>query len=430
MAVYDTQGRPVVVDIATVYSSSYSAGVQGVGVSTMGNTAGNTGTGTGTLYLAGSNNVTLNQSTVLGASTVWISAAGAGAEANWHTLAGNVAGNSSASGSTIALYGGANITLHGTNDSQISIIGGAGGGGAAIGMSTNGDTSGNTGTFTSGTYILAGSNSMTLHQSTGGGGVHTLWLRPAVSQLTVGANITLSSAGSTISIIGPSPGAGYTAYTFQNRQLGASTTINSLGGQSSLWLAPVRLPVDVSASTFLVMISYSGTITSAATAQHGETLRFGIWSQNATNSSRFDTWWTASIPVTFWNSGTSSYSYNFGGTTGSSAGSDLATLSVMGGRIVTVPIGSIIPAGLYLFGHIGISSSAGYSAAMSQAAIYMDNPLSLAMGYMGSATNTSVGYADGGRFSAQTANLPASIGLSQIQQVANVMPYYKVGASL
>jgi hypothetical protein len=54
---------------------------------------------------------------------------GAAAENNWFALGGNTAGNSTASGSTIQLIGGNNITLSGLNNSQIQIVGAAGGGG-------------------------------------------------------------------------------------------------------------------------------------------------------------------------------------------------------------------------------------------------------------------------------------------------------------
>jgi hypothetical protein len=64
--------------------------------------------------------------------TVSVAAPGAAAENNWHTLAGNVVGNSSASGSTIQLYGGNNITLSGLNNSQIRIDAAAGGGGVTF----------------------------------------------------------------------------------------------------------------------------------------------------------------------------------------------------------------------------------------------------------------------------------------------------------
>ena len=60
--------------------------------------------------------------------------------------------------------------------------------------------------------------------------------------------------------------------------------------------------------------------------------------------------------------------------------------------------------------------------------MYMDNPVSLGMGTMGQATNNSIGYVDGGTYGTTTGALPSTVALSQIYVVANVMPYFKVGA--
>lgn len=104
-------------------------------ISVGGNTAGgNTSAGPGSFMLAGGPNITLSGSTAAGGMTLSVSGnnPGAAAEANWHTLAGNVVGNSSASGSTILLSGGPNITLSGLNGSQIVISAAAGGGGGTV----------------------------------------------------------------------------------------------------------------------------------------------------------------------------------------------------------------------------------------------------------------------------------------------------------
>lgn len=357
---------------------------------------------------------------------------GAAAENNWFNLTGNTAGNTTASGSTILLSATGNVTLSGTNGSQIIISAGGGGGGAALGVSNTGHTAGNTGTYSSGTIVLAGSSSLTLSQSTGGAGVHTIWLQPAMSQLTAGAGISLSSNGSTISVIAIPT---YTALTYQNRQFGASTTINSAGGQNTLWLTPFRLVAPVSASTAMAAImSYSGTITSAATAQNGHTFRAVIYSQHTdpASTSRFDSWWSRGLSMTFWNSGTSSYSYaisnSAGSTTSSSAGSNLGTASIMGARLMLLDIGTAMTAGLYVFGVLNSTSSAGYSAAMSREAMYMDNPASVGMATLGSATNNSLGVVDAGSYGTTTNGIPASVALADIKPVANLVPFFKIGA--
>jgi hypothetical protein len=117
----------------------------GIAASISGNStsggAGYSNISSGTMILAGGPNITLSQD----GSRISISAPnpGAAAENNWMTLLGaNVSGNSSASGSTIGLSG-VNMTLSGTNNSQIvfsvpatSSLAGASG----ISISTNGST--------------------------------------------------------------------------------------------------------------------------------------------------------------------------------------------------------------------------------------------------------------------------------------------------
>lgn len=78
--------------------------------------------------------------------------------------------------------------------------GGAGDGVNVVGVSTGGNTAGNTGTTLSGTYVFEGASSLTLSQVTGGGGVHTISFVPPMSQLTAGGGISLSTNGSTITV--------------------------------------------------------------------------------------------------------------------------------------------------------------------------------------------------------------------------------------
>jgi hypothetical protein len=102
-----------------------------------------------------------------------VAAPGAAAENNWFTLGGNVAGASTASGSTIQLYGGDNITLSGGGNSAISIVGAAGGGGAAVsslvgnnmipGGSTGSQTFGAMGVSTASAIYFPVSVSQTVH---------------------------------------------------------------------------------------------------------------------------------------------------------------------------------------------------------------------------------------------------------------------------
>jgi hypothetical protein len=222
----------------------------------------------------------------------------------------------------------------------------------------------------------------------------------------------------------------YTAYTYQNRQLANSTTMQAFGGQNAVWLAPFRVGVPVSASTIMFAQSFSGTITSAATAGFYQTVQMGLYSQhtNPASSSRFDSWWSTQIGQTFWNSGTSSYSYSNHVTSGSSAGSNLGTASVMGMRLMSANVGSTLPAGLWIYAQKHSTATSGYSAAMSRSALMMDNPGSWPAGYIGSATNASIGYMDAGTWSVTTATLPASVDINAIRASNNLAPWFKIGA--
>ena len=243
-----------------------------------------------------------------------------------------------------------------------------------------------------------------------------------------GDSITLSGVNASQIRIDAAGGGGavQTYYSYQNRQYGAS--LSSSAGLNTLWLAPFRLGNPISASSIALAMSYSGTITSAATAQHGETIELAIYSQNPSSSTRFDTLWKGALSVTVWNSGTSSVSFNIGGTTSSSNASNLMITYFMGLRMFTLPIGSIIPAGLYMFGSRFSSSTAGYSAHMSRIAAIFDNPLASTMGYMGLASDASVGVVDAGKYSVTSAGFPNTIGLSEISIVSNMVPVFRIGA--
>jgi hypothetical protein len=299
---------------------------------------------------------------------------------------------------------------------QLVTISGAATAGTSAGSGTN--------------LVYGGSNSVTLNLSTAAGGGQTLWIQPAMSQLTVGGLLTMSSGGSTIEVGYSDNEVAYTAMSYQVRPLAASLTLQPNNTSANIWMMPMRVQVPVSASTLLIMQSLSGTITSAATAQVGQTLEAGLYSQHTdpASSYRFDPWWSGTRNQTFWNSGTSSYSFSNNITQGNSAGSNLGTASVMGMRMHTFDIGSVLPPGLYIFASRGSTSTAGYSAAMSRVAHVVDNPLSVAAGWIGSATNASNGYADGGYRSATSNALPASLDIRDIRQSNNIVPFFKIGA--
>lgn len=181
------------------------AGVFSVGVSTGGNTAGDTRVDVGRFVLAGGANITLSQATAAnGLNTISVvGATAAAAPVNFS------AGTTSNNLGTV-VFSNSNGVSFGLNGSTITASVNAGAGGfGSIGISTQGNTSGTTG-FASASMQLVGSNNITLSQSTSNNGAYTLTIsgpsRPRINiyaPLGVGAEGTGTAA---ISWIGYSNG--------------------------------------------------------------------------------------------------------------------------------------------------------------------------------------------------------------------------------
>jgi hypothetical protein len=194
-----------------------------VGMSTNGNTSGNTGLVTGQLVLAGGNNITLSGSTNGGSMSLTISG-GAGGNFTAGISGGNTAGDTGTVSNRVVFAGGANITLSGSTNGgsqTISIVGGAGGAGYSAGISTGGNTAGATG-LTGSNMVFVGSGPISLSQTTGANGGTISINAPATSSLSATGAVSLSTNGSTISI-----GVGtVTAYATSNTTQNSSGTVN------------------------------------------------------------------------------------------------------------------------------------------------------------------------------------------------------------
>jgi hypothetical protein len=245
--------------------------------------------------------------------------------------------------------------------------------------------------------------------------------------VVVGDQIAATITAKTLTDVETALPSVVTAISLQNRQLGAST--QSAVGQNSLWLAPFKVPANtyVSMSTLMLLQSFTGTATSNQTNTFGQTIRWALFSNNTTNSTRVDSWISGSITMQVWNSGTVSASWAYEGTTSSSAATGILT-QVYGLRQHKEVINSSMPPGLYVFGFALSTSTGGASSIMRTFGMVMDNPVPVAMGSIGAATNASIGIVDGGRYSATTGAIPSSLGLSEIIQSVNVIPFFKVGA--
>jgi hypothetical protein len=155
-------------------SIQISAPPSSLGVSTGGNTLGNTGTYSGQMVLQGGNNVTLSVSTAAGgAQTIVVSGVNTVAQTNQTVglyAIGNTTQNSSTTldARTLSFNGLGAVTAGFSNGSiQLSVPV------LSVGVSNLGNTSGTTGTQ-SGQLILAGGNNITLSVSTAAGGAQSI----------------------------------------------------------------------------------------------------------------------------------------------------------------------------------------------------------------------------------------------------------------
>lgn len=287
------------------------------------------------------------------------------------------------------------------------------------------------GTNISGTMY---SNGMSLSAAApGGGGAIAVYGGTASGNLQTlsfdnAGGVSFGLNGSTITASAAGGGGALPLYlSYQNRQLGASGSTQFTNAQ--LWMIPfIVAGGSISASTLQYMQSLGGTYTSAVAATHAETMNWAIYSNNSTNLTRLDTWQSGQLTWQVWNSGTSSGSWAMNGSTSSSAGTGIFT-QISGVRMINIPLATTIGTGLYVMAFNQSTSSAGYSGLISRYGFVVDNPMPLGIGLrFGSAAATSIGYGDAGTYSALSTNaFPSSIGLSNIRQHSNIVPYFKIG---
>jgi len=224
------------------FSAANSATVvSGIGVSTGGNTSGNTGTTLGTVVFAGINHITLSQSTAAGSlATITISGQDAIFGAGIST-GGNTSGTSGTVTGTLVLAGIGNITLSQSTNAGGATISISGGTAAAvtavsaIGVSTGGNTAGNTGT-TIGTYVLAGGNNITLSQSTAAGSLATVTISGRDAIFGAGVSTGGNTSGTTGTVTGTLVLAGINNITLSQSTNTAGATISVSGANAVLGL--------------------------------------------------------------------------------------------------------------------------------------------------------------------------------------------------
>ena len=202
------------------------------GISNLGNTSGTSGTVNRGIVFAGGNNVTLSQSVNASSATVTISAANQTIQTqNLHnvTLSGNTAGvMAQVSSGTLTLAGGNNITLS-QNGNAVTIAGAAGGGGGGIALA-NSQT-----TYTSGTANLAvAGGALTIASTTGQSFNFSV---PQTSSLSATGIVSIATNASTISIGAPAFSAGMSNIGNTSGTSGVASNQLVLAGGSNITLS-------------------------------------------------------------------------------------------------------------------------------------------------------------------------------------------------
>lgn len=380
--------------------------IQGFGVSTGGNTSGTTGTVTGTVVMAGGNQITLSQATDTNGATITVSGRDAIFGAGISNL-GNTSGTSGTVTGTLVLAGGNNITvsqstdgvgatitISGANNNQTVV--------SAIGVSTGGNTSGDTGTQV-GTVVFEGINNITLSQSTAAGSNATIRISgPAAIAAAAGTQTATSgtvvwSNSNNISF-GMSGSSVITAIAKNTLQLFSHNAdwYSNWGIQNAiLSLGKFSMPMDMSASRLQVVMNYAGAAT-LSNSSNQFTLSAGIYTFSGSTLSLL-----------------SSASQSYSWTSGSSTTNSTAFGGNSGTQYRTVPFNLTLTPGDYMLGLWWRATSA-----TGNFSIFGRQGMSIANAVDANQTNL---YLDGISTASFTTAMPASIHLTD---------YAKTGASV
>jgi hypothetical protein len=413
------------------------------GLSNIGNTSGNTGLVTGQMVWAGGNNVTLSGSTNAGSMTITISA---NAEMPIGvSTGGNTAGNTSMVTGQLVLVGGANITLSeatGANGfATVSIAGGAGGAGAAIsaaGSSQNAGTivfsnSNNVSFGMNGSTITASASAQSnqslgfyfVNNTTGASSSSTVDARsvsytfggalsggmtggtielsaPATSSISGTGLVSVAVNGSTISI-----GASPVQLSFFQPLPSLNTTVTQ-NGAGSIQVYPALHPIAFTATRADIMASISAAALAISTQAQTVSMYVGLYSLNGS---------TLSLA----SSGSQSYAF-----TNSSNNSNA---SITGIRRFSAPINVNYTGGFDLFVGVMTNTTFANTNGISLSNVVVPvGPGPQLQGLIGQVPANSMQFVPGqGFFSASSAALPSSMGLSAISGAGsggNAVDYY------
>jgi hypothetical protein len=415
---------------------------------------------------AGTGTSATNASVTLNSNGLAISVAapGAASESNWVLLTGNTAGNTTASGSSIAWSGGNGVTLSGTN-------------GSVVGISVN--TYSTVGTATTG-YPVASANSIGTitrwaaedHRHAGIGGigistagntsgftgsnVGTYWLQ-AVSGITI-VQTTSNNGSHSLELRGPVYSLDYFAYpnNWAGMVTGASAITQTSG--SSLWVQPFAMPYHVNASYVRLLASFNdNAVGTAGTTQANTTfsceryttVALGLHARIGTNllqlsstsvgitgrtiysAGNTGSFYTMTLQKTYPQMGSvnAAYTTSYAATSNSIAISSQSNTLFTGPQFLDIPWASNVPIGA-LWWVLGASTSSLSNSsnisfvgtggmAISLAGVSQSN---VSVGLMGAATSASAhGLMMG--LGVQTTNAAqisrTGVGISSVSQVVS-----------
>jgi hypothetical protein len=481
-------GNHTVIGSYTVPTQTNQSAIKGFGVSNTGQTAGNTGISTGIDWvLAGSNSITLSQSTAGGGpNTVWIqhpawittadlSQNSSNYVRNWK-LTGNTAGTtSSAQGTDLWLAGGNNLTISGSSNSLSFSVGNyittARASNDAIGTNTA-QTNVTWTVNSSGLSLNAGGYAGTSTGFTGAGisgsmthntsGLALSLSVPATSSI-VGVNgISVSTAGSTISILPQ------WVSSYENSPAGLpASTVVTLNGASISQAVPFYLPENGSFSFLRIpvaMTTNSTTIATTGASLSASAACFSTWnavvyslgtgasSKSLTSVASGSVGWTVRNSISVAANGTQysvtqglsgnaegggssrSTQYSISNTNYSFTTNQIFT-EWSGSRFIDINFANSLTAGAYWL-IFGLStSSATNSTGMGPATNcnvgysnhYANSQPNIWFGVMGSTNLTSGGLFGGGSFSTAGGGTTAALPISAISSSAsNNKPYFQL----
>lgn len=436
----------------TVQTQGITGDQLSIGVSTGGNTAGNTTVNSGSRFVfSGQANVTLSEATAAGATTLGISGNAAqtvqtqGVLSAGLSTGGNTQGNTTVNtGSRLVFVGTNNITLSqatAAGATTISISGGAGGAGGTFsgGISTNGNTSGNTG-FATDRLALIGGNNVTLSGSTNAGSMSlTISVPNTASQSTQTDGIILagvSSMGNTQGNTQVSSGTRLVFVGTNNITLSQATAANattiSISGGAGGGAAAVTLPGLQPYDDFVQVVGQYGNGTLVFDPQPLPNFQFDRFVQiiQNTNSSNSSGSHTLRFSLGLYTRNASSLSLltSWAGSTALTHSGTAGSYSLYSGQRVlalTVPSAETVTEGRYWIGYVSSTASAGANGTYSQNMV--SNLNSAVTGMFGSAANATAQAKLGqGVYSASSTALPNSVAFSQIQGTGSLFKRFPV----